>query len=132
MAVKETVAAVGGPPAGTTVVWETIPSTVHTTVKGSPSASKTFTERVAWVIEPQLKVTGAGQLMVGAVLLYSYAPMSIALPTTRAKPRWSVAGASVLSPALMAGLPQSSACVKVGPPLFCSAPSLTAAAATFS
>src|SRR5438128_423719 len=53
--------------------------------------------------------------------------MSIVPPTMRGKPRWSVSGASVLSPALIAGLPQSKAWVKVGPPLSCSGPSLSIA-----
>src|SRR5213075_3017656 len=37
-------------------------------------------------------------------------------------------GATVLSPALIAGLPQSNAWVRVGPPLFCSGPILSKAA----
>src|SRR5207249_8861195 len=128
--VKSTVAAVVGPPAATTSVRETVPSTVHTTTSGSPSASATFTETVAAAPlgGAQSNVIGLGQLTLGAVLPASYAPMSIIPPTIRANPRWSVAGASVLSPASMAGLPQSSAWVKVGPPLFWSGPNLRAAA----
>ncbi len=42
------------------------------------------------------------------------APISTEPP--RAKPRWSVAGAPVLVPVPIAGLPGSSAMVKVGPP----------------
>src|SRR5207249_639922 len=128
--VKSTVAAVVGPPAATTSVRETVPSTVHTTTSGSPSESATFTETVA-AAPPggaQSKVIGLGQLTLGAVLPLSYAPMSIIPPTIRAKPRWSVSGALVLSPALRAGLPQSRAWVNVGPPLSCSGPSLSAAA----
>ena len=49
----------------------------------------------------------------------SKAPMSTALPTMRANPRWSVvtpAGIRLLSPASMAGLPGKSGIVCVGPP----------------
>jgi hypothetical protein len=51
--------------------------------------------------------------------------MSIKPFTTRGKPgpRWSHSGASVGSPALMAGLPGSSAIVSVGPPLSWRGPS---------
>src|SRR5204862_1228010 len=87
--------------------------------------------------EAQSMVIGAGQPMVGGVLLLaSYAPMSIRPPTLsgRGKPRWSVDGSTgyVLSPLSMAPLSQSSACVKVGPPLSCSGPRWTLAAATFN
>src|SRR6266403_1038500 len=55
-------------------------------------------------------------------------PMSIRLPLTRANPgpRWSKegGGAKLGSPASMAGLPGKRACVKVGPPLSCSGPSI--------
>ena len=55
-------------------------------------------------------------------------PMSIPLPLTRANPgpRWSKkgGGAKLGSPASMAGLPGKRACVKVGPPLSCSGPSI--------
>jgi hypothetical protein len=55
-------------------------------------------------------------------------PMSIRPLTTRSKPapRWSKLGGGVKlgSPASMAGLPGKSACVKVGPPLSCSGPSI--------
>ena len=55
-------------------------------------------------------------------------PMSIRLPLTRSKPgpRWSKkgGGAKLGSPASMAGLPGKRACVKVGPPLSCSGPSI--------
>src|SRR5262245_38943219 len=44
----------------------------------------------------------------------SKAPMSAA--PTRPKPRWSVAGAPVLVPVSMAGLPGNRAIVWVGPP----------------
>src|SRR3954451_1445920 len=47
----------------------------------------------------------------------SKAPMSQAPPTGRANPRWSSAGQSTVVPASIAGLPASSACVSVGPPL---------------
>jgi len=47
--------------------------------------------------------------------------------TTRLKPgpRWSKRGGGVkfTSPVSMAGLPGNSACVNVGPPLFCNSPS---------
>ena len=46
---------------------------------------------------------------------YSYAPTSQA--ASRATPRWSVAGQTAVLAAPMAGLPPSSACVRVGPPL---------------
>jgi hypothetical protein len=52
-------------------------------------------------------------------LANSYAPMSGLL---RGTPRWS-AGVTPLPPALIAGLPASRACVRVGPPLFASGPS---------
>src|SRR5262249_51100602 len=42
----------------------------------------------------------------------------------RAVPRWSVGGHPTESPASMAGLPASRACVEGGPPLCCSGPSL--------
>ena len=55
-------------------------------------------------------------------------PMSMRPLTTRSKPgpRWSKegGGAKFGSPASMAGLPGKSACVKVGPPLSCSGPSI--------
>ena len=55
-------------------------------------------------------------------------PMSIRPPLTRSKPgpRWSKkgGGAKLGSPASMAGLPGKRACVKVGPPLSCSGPSI--------
>jgi len=55
-------------------------------------------------------------------------PMSIPLPLTRSKPgpRWSKKGGGTKlgSPASMAGLPGKRACVKVGPPLSCSGPSI--------
>src|SRR5262245_48593778 len=65
--------------------------------------------------------------------LLSNAPMSRVLPTIRLNPvpRWSVVSGVVkqppveetqLSPALMAGLPSSSAWVFVGPPLFANGP----------
>src|SRR4030065_79250 len=44
--------------------------------------------------------------------------MSTATPTGLTYPRWSVTGAPVLVPLSMAGLPASSACVQVYPPLF--------------
>ena len=48
--------------------------------------------------------------------------------TTRSKPgpRWSKNGGGVKfgSPASIAGLPGNSACVKVGPPLFCNGPTI--------
>src|SRR4051812_41560283 len=45
-------------------------------------------------------------------------------PAGRAAPRWSVlGGGQPLSTPSMAGLPLSSACVCVSPPLFCSGPS---------
>ena len=52
----------------------------------------------------------------------SKAPMSIRPFTTRLNsgPRWSNSG----RPASIAGLPTKSACVKVGPPLFCNRPSI--------
>jgi len=46
-------------------------------------------------------------------------PISQFVPWGRAMPRWSVAGQATLSPASMAGLPGSSAWVKVGPALSC-------------
>lgn len=66
---------------------------------------------------------------VGVPLLCtSNAPTSIRPFTTRSKPgpRWSNRGGGVKLglPALVAGLPGKSACVKVGPPLFCSGPSI--------
>jgi hypothetical protein len=55
-------------------------------------------------------------------------PMSIPLPLTRSNPgpRWSKKGGGTKlgSPASMAGLPGKRACVKVGPPLSCSGPSI--------
>ena len=55
-------------------------------------------------------------------------PMSMRPLTTRSKPgpRWSKKGGGVKfgSPASMAGLPGNNACVKVGPPLSCSGPSI--------
>lgn len=54
-------------------------------------------------------------------------PTSIRPFTTRSNPvpRWSKKGGGVKpgSPALIAGLPGSNACVNVGPPLFCNGPS---------
>src|SRR5215467_5293822 len=71
-----------------------------------------------------------GQVTMGT-LLASKAPMSTCEQNLRGKPgpRWSVlriAGASRIesSPALMAGLPASSAWVKLGPPLSCNGPSI--------
>src|SRR5439155_2991304 len=84
--------------------------------------------------EAQVIVTRERTLvMVGGVFfLASYAPMSIRPPTIsgRGKPRWSVAGPEefLLLPLSMAKLSQSSACVKVGPPLSCSGPRLTSVA----
>ena len=53
----------------------------------------------------------------------SNAPMSAVPPLNgRGRPRWSVAGAPVLVPASMAGLPKISATVGVGPPLSASGP----------
>jgi len=49
--------------------------------------------------------------------------MSQVPPCGRETPRWSVAVQLPLSPALIAGLPASRACVCVGPPLFASGPS---------
>src|SRR2546425_5879930 len=123
--VKLTVAAVGGPPAATRLVRTVLPSTDKTTTNSSPSASVTWTDTVATkpVEELASNVAGVGQRTVGVVLLSSYAPMSITPRTIRGRPRWSVSGASVLSPASMAGLPQRSACVNVRPPLSCSGPS---------
>src|SRR5439155_21469419 len=68
---------------------------------------------------------------VGAVVPAgaSNAPISqTAIPspspsTGRATPRWSVAGQAALSPASIAGLPGSRACVLVGPPLSANGPS---------
>src|SRR4029077_11217169 len=58
----------------------------------------------------------------------SNAPTSIWGFTTRSKPgpRWSNNGGGVKFglPALAAGLPGNSACVKVGPPLSCNGPSI--------
>ena len=55
-------------------------------------------------------------------------PTSMRPSTTRSKPgpRWSNNGGGVKvgSPALMAGLPGSNTCVKVGPPLSCNGPSI--------
>ena len=55
-------------------------------------------------------------------------PISSRPFTTRSKPRprWSKKGGGVKagSPALMAGLPGSKACVKVEPPLSCNGPSI--------
>src|SRR5205807_796440 len=58
----------------------------------------------------------------GAVLPNSKAPISGA--PTRGYPRWSVGGATVPSPASIAGLPASRARVGVGPPLLARTPSL--------
>src|SRR5262249_31135144 len=68
-----------------------------------------------------------------ALALSSKAPMSTWAPSIRGKPgpRWSVNGGPLKGglvtaasvPALMGGLPGSSAMVWVGPPLFCSVPS---------
>src|SRR4051794_40402894 len=44
------------------------------------------------------------------------APMSGAIPFGRATPRWSVPGAPLGVPALIAGLPGSTGIVGVGPP----------------
>src|SRR5207302_4927661 len=55
-------------------------------------------------------------------------PLSMRPFTTRSNPgpRWSKNGGGVKfgSPASIAGLPGNSACVKVGPPLFCNGPSI--------
>src|SRR5438309_2880814 len=55
-------------------------------------------------------------------------PLSMRSLRTRQKtgPRWSKKGGGVKfgSPALIAGLPGNSACVKVGPPLSCNGPSI--------
>jgi hypothetical protein len=125
IAVKSTLFVEEGVPDAMMFVWYATPPTVQTTTSASPSASETLTETVAIapVGESQLTERGKGQVMTGGVLLNSYAPMSMMPPTIRANPRWSVGGATRLSPALIAGLPQSSACVKVGPPLFCNGPS---------
>ena len=52
----------------------------------------------------------------------SKAPMSLAAPCGLAMPLWSVAGATLSSPASMAGLPAPSAWVWVGPVLSFSGP----------
>src|SRR6185436_4516876 len=77
-------------------------------------------------VQPTL--TEVGQVTIGAELASSKLPVSITPLTTLGKPRWSVGGASVLSPASIAGLPQSKAWVKVGPPLSWSGPILRVAA----
>src|SRR5215831_412417 len=88
---------------------------------------------VAVVLPGSLTVTMLpGQVTVGvAPALNSVAPMSTWAQTLRGNPgpRWSVvrlngSPSTVSSPASMAGLPASRAWVKVGPPLFCSGPSL--------
>src|SRR5437868_1031419 len=60
----------------------------------------------------------------------SNAPISTRAPRTRGKPRWSAkrwaALARVFEPASIAGLPESSAIVLVGPPLLARAPSFSA------
>ena len=60
-------------------------------------------------------------------LCTSNEPLSIRPFTTRSRPgpRWSKKGGGVKfgSPASIAGLLGNSACVKVGPPLFCKGPS---------
>src|SRR5262249_15464632 len=54
----------------------------------------------------------------------SQTAVPVTLPSCgRATQRWSVGGHPTESPASMAGLPASSACVWVGPPLFCNGPS---------
>src|SRR5947207_1224310 len=69
-AVKSTRAVVGGPPAATRLVRDGFPSTLHTTINRSPSASATLADSVA--IAPvggaHCRVIGAGQLTVGTVL----------------------------------------------------------------
>jgi hypothetical protein len=51
--------------------------------------------------------------------------MSVCAPTVRGNPapRWSNDNASGFDPVSMAGLPESNACVCVGPPLLASGPS---------
>ena len=53
----------------------------------------------------------------------STAPMSVAVPWLRGRPRWSVLTVEIRTPALMARLPWSGIWVNVGPPLSASGPS---------
>ena len=83
------------------------------------------------VEEAVLVAVGVGDVGVGVGVPPTWTsnePMSIRLPLTRSKPgpRWSKegGGAKLGSPASMAGLPGKRACVKVGPPLSCSGPSI--------
>src|SRR5881628_2223251 len=89
--VRPTLATVDRPPAATRLVCTTTLSTAQTTTNSSPSASATWTETVATipVVELASRVVESGQSTAGAVLLSSYAPMSIRPRTIRGKPRWS-------------------------------------------
>ena len=78
-------------------------------------------------LEPGRPILGNALLIlpVFASAPVSNAPISQAGPCGRVTPRWSVAGGGQSGlPVSIAGLPSKSAWVKVGPPLFCSGPSL--------
>ncbi|MDP6452400.1 MAG: hypothetical protein QF898_03735, partial [SAR202 cluster bacterium] len=68
---------------------------------------------------PVVVELGVKSVRGGCSGIRSNAPMSLAEPCGRATPRWSVFGAVLSSPASIAGLPDFSACVSVGPPLSC-------------
>src|SRR4029078_4075796 len=67
---------------------------------------------------------GGGEEDGGPPALTSNAPMSVCAPTVRGNPapRWSNDKASGFDPVSMAGVPESNACVCVGPPLLASGP----------
>src|SRR5438034_1948505 len=72
-------------------------------------------------LPPPLTATVATAGGAAAVAPTSNAPMSAAEPTTRGvNPRWSVGRLAGLDPALMSGLVDCRAIVRVGPPLFAS------------
>src|SRR5262249_10215936 len=114
-----------------------VPGADHAPLVGgrSPGAVTVVDRRAAGqegvcLRRPPLKASaGRGTLALQTVGYRSKAPMAgTASPFPspsrgRSPPRWSVAGAPVLSPRSMAGLPASRACVLVGPPLLASSPS---------
>ena len=106
------------------MVWDVL-NTVESKVMASAPVSE-LAKLTAW---RRLRIP-AGAANASLVLLttsglpVSNAPISTA--PTRGNPRWSVAGAPVLVPALIAGLFDRSAIVCVGPPFHASAPSCAA------
>ena len=85
------------------------PSRVSEKLMVVPAAALAMVSRSEPGPESAWVVTWAGGVWI------STAPMSIAPPTTRAKPRWSVANV-VVPPASIAGEAASGGMLKVGPP----------------